>query len=430
MDRDLLKQVILEQHEYKLPQDYIEREINSVITRLLVGDSILIITGVRRSGKSVVLQNIRQQQSEADYYINFDDDRLVNFGLEDFQTLYEVFIELFGEQKSFYFDEIQNIPDWERFVRRLHDQGNKIIITGSNASMLSKELGTRLTGRHVAVTVYPFSFREFVMFKNPSLLVSLEKNTQTILITKQKGLLSGLFNEYLQIGGIPEYVRHKQPEYLQALYENIIYRDIIVLNKLNKPKELKQLVFYVASNIGKSSSFNALRKMLQLGNASTISEYFGYLEDSYLCFILNRYSTSIKKQIMSEKKQYIIDHGLARLIGFRHSDDFGRILENIVFIELKRRGYNVYVHHETKECDFVIQQDNHITAAIQVCKNMDAPETKEREYKGLLDAMICYKLDKGLILTEAMEKTDIIKTDAKIYNVVIMPVWKWLLING
>ena len=172
MDRDLLKQVILEQHGYALPPDYIEREINSVIARLLVGDSILIITGVRRSGKSVVLQNIRQQQSEADYYINFDDDRLVNFGLEDFQTLYEVFIELFGEQKSFYFDEIQNIPDWERFVRRLHDQGNKIIITGSNASMLSKELGTRLTGRHVAVTVYPFSFREFVMFKNPSLLVS------------------------------------------------------------------------------------------------------------------------------------------------------------------------------------------------------------------------------------------------------------------
>lgn len=421
MNRELLKQVILEQHEYDLPEDYIERSINRVVAPLCDNPLILIITGIRRAGKSILLRSIRKKRKESDYYINFDDDRLVNFTLEDFQALLEVFIELFGVQKSFYFDEIQNIPEWERFIRRLHDQGNKIFITGSNASMLSKELGTRLTGRHIAITLYPYSFYEYVNYQNPKLLKS------TGYTTIKTGQLLQLFAQYCQLGGMPEYVRYKQVEYIHTLYDNIIYRDIIVRNKLTKEKQFKELVFFVASHICKTVTFNALRKMLGLGSATTIANYFNYLEDSFLCFLVNRYNFSLKKQILSEKKQYFIDHGMANLIGFRASNEYGRTLENIVFIELLRRNADIYFHREKKECDFVIRAGNAITAAIQVCKQFNTLETKQRGFEGLLEAMVLYRLDEGLILTENMEADEMIERDNKTYKVTIKPIWKWLL---
>lgn len=426
MDRNLLKQVITEQAILPMPTNLVARQIDSVIAPLLLGNSILIISGIRRCGKSTLLRNIRQQRSESDFYINFDDDRLVNFELVDFQMLYEVFVELFGKQQSFYFDEIQNIPEWERFVRRLHDEGNKVFITGSNAAMLSKELGTRLTGRYISVTLYPYSFYEFVSYKNINLLQSIQKDNY-ITSTVVTGQILALFAEYLQIGGIPEYVRYKQPEYINSLYENILYRDIIVRHKLTKQKELKQLVFYIASNIGKNITFSAIRKFLGLGNASTVSEYFGYLEDSYLCFLVNKYDPSLNKQMLAEKKQYIIDHGIARIVGFMISEDSGRFFENIVYLELLRRGYNVYVHRQDYECDFVLQHSNKIIFAIQVCKTLADPETKQREYKGLLEAMQTYKLTQGLILTENENLVETIAVDNKKYIINIVPLWKWLL---
>ena len=423
MDRNLLKQVILEQSNYNLPSNYIQRDIDHKIDQLFGNQLIIIITGIRRSGKSVLLKSIREKREGSDYYLNFDDDRLINFSLPDFQILLEVFIELFGTQKSFYFDEIQNIPGWERFIRRLHDQGNKIFITGSNASMLSKELGTKLTGRHITLTIYPYSFNEYIKSVNPEIL-NLKNNIYT---TNQTGQLLRLFSQYCQIGGMPEYVYNKQKEYIHSLYENIIYKDIIVRYKLTKEKTLKELIFFIASNIGKSISFNSLRKTLGLGNASTISDYFYYLENSFLCFLINRYNYSLKKQILSEKKQYFIDHGMAQLIGFRSSADSGRILENIVFIELLRRGYNIYTHKEDKECDFLLRQGNKVTHAIQVCKQLDEQTTKQREYDGLLDAMVTYDLKEGLILTENLEQEDTIKKNNKTYKIYLQPIWKWLL---
>lgn len=426
MDRALLKQVILEQSRIPLPADYIERQINSALAPLLKGNLIVIITGIRRCGKSIVLKNIRKHRKESDYYLNFDDDRLVNFTVEDFQTLYEVFVELFGEQKSFYFDEIQNIPGWERFIRRLHEHGNKVFITGSNAAMLSIELGTRLTGRHVNLTMYPYSFFEFFAYKNKKLLENI-KDHNFICSTTETGAVLALFNEYMLVGGIPEYVRDKQDEYISSLYDNILYRDIIVRHKLTKHQELKQLVFFIASNIGKKITYNSIRKMLGLGNASTVSEYYNYLEQSFLCFLINEHHNSLKKQLVNEKKQYLIDHGVARLVGFRTSEDVGRMLENIVFIELKRRGQDIYVYNGIAECDFVLKRNNQVTEVIQVCKSISEPETKEREYKGLVEAMQTYKLDQGLILTEDLQRLETIEIDGKSCTIQIMPIWKWLL---
>ncbi len=421
MKREILKQVILEQQVCNNPPDLVPRQIYSKIGRLMAGDMIIVISGLRRCGKSTLLQMIRQASEESSYYINFDDDRLVNFELTDFQMLYELFIELYGEQKTFYFDEIQNIPEWERFVRRLHDQNNKVFITGSNATMLSKELGTRLTGRHITVTLYPFSFVEFIQYKSPEVLDVKGYTTSTT------AKLLKLFASYMELGGIPEYLRREEAEYMRSLYENIIYRDIIVRYKIVKEKAIKQLGFYLASNIGKSTTFNALRKLLGIGNSSTITEYLAYLENSFLNFTINRYSSSIKKQLHVEKKTYFIDHGLARIIGFRTSADYGRVLENIVFLELKRRNYDIYVHNETKECDFVVFDNNKITLAIQVCKDLTEPDTKEREYAGLIEAMQAYNLDTGWILTEYQEEEELVTIKGRSYKVKICPVWKWML---
>ncbi|HSX20920.1 MAG TPA: ATP-binding protein [Gammaproteobacteria bacterium] len=428
IERELLKKVILEQRAIPMPTDYVERQINSVITPLLHGSSIIIITGVRRCGKSVVLKNIRKSMQESDYYLNFDDDRLVNFTVEDFQMLYEIFVEMFGEQKTFYFDEIQNILEWERFVRRLHEHGNKVFITGSNASMLSVELGTRLTGRNISVSMYPYSFYEFVSYKNSGLLQRIIKNNLTTT-TVDTGLFAGLFNEYMQVGGIPEYVKDQQDDYISSLYENILYKDIIVRHKLTKVQELKQLGFFAASNVGKKITLNSVRKMLNLGNASTVSEYYGYFEQSFLTFLVNEHHDSVKKQLRNKKKQYFIDQGMARIVGFRTSEDYGRLLENIVFIELKRRKQEIYVYQGQYECDFIIVDKNKVKSAIQVCKNLDDIDTKTREYNGILEAMNTHKLDRGLILTENVQKTEniVIENSKNNLTIEIMPVWKWLL---
>ncbi len=418
---ELIKTIIADQLEEMIPVDCFTRTIEKKFKNLLNNDEIIVLTGVRRCGKSVVLNTIRRQMKEKDYYFNFEDERLVTFISDDFQLLYEVFLEIFGEQKTFYFDEIQNIEGWEMFVRRLYNAGHKIMITGSNATLFSEELGTRLTGRYIQLNVYPFSFYEFMQHELPPLL------NKTILSTKEHSRIKKLFNNYCEFGGIPAYVKNHETDYLHVLYESIIYRDIVARYKLTNAPTLKKLVFFLASNCSKETTYNALRKFLGLGSVTTVSDYCGYLENSYLCFFVNRYHASVKVQSQSPKKVYFIDHALAKTIGFHFSEDHGRLLENIVFIELKRRFQMIYYHAEKKECDFVIQQGVKIVAAIQVCHNLSNSDTKQREVDGLLEALVCYSLKKGIILTESEEKTEMVVRDKKKYQIDIVPLWKWLI---
>lgn len=374
---------------------------------------IVILSGVRRCGKSTLLQVVRQQHPPADYYLNFDDDRLVQFSLADFQVLLELFIELFGEQNIFYFDEIQNIVGWERFIRRLHNQGKKVYLTGSNATMLSKELGTHLTGRHLVTTFFPFSFREYLAF------CQYKIDSVNSLTTTQKGIIKRHFKMYLQEGGFPEFLQTKQPEYLKTLYENILYRDILARHHLPSEKILKELVYYLASHIGKDVSFNAIKNMLGVGSPTTIKDYISYLEDAFLVFLVNQYHPSLKKQILAPKKMYFIDVAMVKTVGFRASEDRGRLLENLVYLELKRRKKEIYFHRDKKECDFLIREGTKITGAIQVCAELNAQDTRKREYEGLLEAMEVYQLKEGLILTEDEEGSE--------KYVTVKPIWKWLL---
>ena len=381
------------------------------------GHEITVISGVRRCGKSTLLHEIRSKNTEKDYYFNFDDERLVNFKADDFQMLYEVFIELFGKQSAFYFDEIQNVDGWERFVRRLHDYKNKVYVTGSNASMLSRELGTHLTGRCYQQELFPFSFAEYLAYTEK------EIPQKSFFSTEAKVQLHSDFIRYFSKGGFPAYLQSGNSQYLKSLYESILYRDVMVRNGLTNEKEILELVHFLASNTSKLFSYNSLTKVIGVKNATTVKSYLSFLENTYLLFLVNKYDFSVKKQIQNPKKIYFIDLGIVRELGFHHSEDNGRLLENLVFIELKRRGKEVYYHSQKHECDFVIKEKNRIVEAIQVSWSVYNPTTREREIEGLVEALASYKLKEGLILTDEDEDEFIIKN----FKIRVMPTWKWLL---
>lgn len=415
MNKTELKDIILNQQKSRYGSHLIERDIFVKIENYAKNPFIIVISGIRRAGKSTLLHQIGQKYDG--YYLNFDDERLVNFKLEDFQVLEELFIELFGKKNTFYFDEIQNIKGWERFVRRLHDERKKVFVTGSNASMLSKELGTHLTGRYLEINLYPFSFKEFLKFKNEK--IDLRRD---IYLAESKVKLKNFLNEYLINGGFPEYLITKNTDYLRILYDNILYRDTMARYGLTNEKTLKELIYLVAGNISKEITFNSIKKSLQIGSPTTIKEYFNYFENSFLFFLVNKFDYSIKKQVYLSKKVYFVDTGLAVNLGFRVSKDIGRLLENLVFIELKRRKREIYNYSDKKECDFIIRENAKIIEAIQVCYELNE-DNKEREITGLIEAMDKFKLKQGMILTN--EQTEEINAKGK--KIQVLPVYKWLL---
>lgn len=413
MEKERLKEVILDQNEFSEEEMLIEREAFSEIKKSK-GNFVIIISGIRRSGKSTLLKQVKDYKDG--YYLNFDDDRLIEFEVKDFQRLYELFMELYGEKNTFYFDEVQNVKGWERFVRRLNDNGKKVFATGSNASMLSKELGTHLTGRSISLNIYPFSFREYLAFKNASL------SKKSLYKTNEKPKIKNYFRKFMEEGGMPEYVLTQNKNYLKNLYENILYRDIIVRHNLSNEKTLKELVYLAANNLSKEISFNSFKKSLGLGSSTTIKEYFGYLEDSFLMFLVPKYEYSLKKQVHSNKKLYIIDNALANNLGFSFSENSGKILENTVFLELKRIGEEIFYFQEKGECDFITRKGAKTKKAIQVCYELNEAN-REREISGLLEPLKKFGLKEGLILTMDQEETFNLENK----KIRIKPVWKWLL---
>ncbi|MFW3147318.1 MAG: ATP-binding protein, partial [Thermoplasmatota archaeon] len=263
--------------------------------------------------------------------------------------------------------------------------------------------------------LYPFSFREFLSFKG-KIIGNLD-----LMTSGEKSLLKKAFSEYMKEGGFPEYLRTGRDEYLQSLYQNILYRDIITRYHLSSERPLKEAALYAASNLSKEMSFNQVRKLTGLSSATTIKEYFGYMENGYLNFLIPRFDFSLKKQIYFNKKTYFIDTALAKLIGFRPTGDEGRILENIVYLALRRRGGEIFFHRDSGECDFIVRKEGQITDAIQV--TLELKKSAKREIKGLVEALGSYGLENGLILTYDEEGS--MEVGGK--RIDIKPVWKWLL---
>ena len=416
IDKDSLRQIVTQQKKsISQEEKTVPRELLGEILKWFNDNRIIILTGIRRSGKSTLLRQIMRKKAGC-CYVNFEDERFISFKPQDFEQLNEVLVEAYNNPETYFFDEIQNIEKFETFVRRLQDQGKKIILTGSNATLLSKELGTRLTGRYKAFEVYPFSFSEFLSFKG----IIPEK--EWFYITEKKVELIKLFSEYLATGGFPEYLKNKDPEYIRTIYENILYRDIIARYAIKKQKLIKELVRILTTNISAPFTYNALKKSLGLSNSITVKEYISYLNNSYLFFEIQKFDFSIKKQLSSPKKIYIIDSAFNSLGNMNFSANKGRILENVIYIELKRRNLENYYYSSKNECDFIIKKGAKITHAIQACHTL-SESNKEREISGLLEAMSEFKLKEGLILTQEQEEGLRIKGK----KIKVMPAWKWLL---
>lgn len=360
----------------------------------------LVITGVRRCGKSTLVKQLMQRFSSA-HYMAFEDIRLTDFEKGDFMKAEEVLVEEFGTSANCFFDEIQNVSGWEIYIRQKLDQKKKIVITGSNARLLSRELGTHLTGRHLDFELFPFSYEEYLEF------------------TGSKDI-PGSFEEYLVHGGFPEYLRMRKKEYLQHLLTDILIRDIAVRHGIRNVKALKEIAVFLLSNLGKEFSFHSLRRTFSLGAVTTVIDYISFFEESYLLFPVPRFDYSLKKQSVNPKKIYAIDNGLAIANSLSFSTDAGRMLENLVYIMLRRRFKELFYFRGEHQCDFVIRDQDKVIMVVQVCFRLNA-DNKEREINGLLEAMGYFGLKEGLLLT--MDEEDQLITSAG--TILIKTVRKW-----
>lgn len=418
MTSEQLKKVIIPQNlRFTKYEETVPREILAEITSLSETPHVLIITGMRRAGKSTLLKQINEKLfSSKQTYLNFEDEKLLSFTSEDFSAVHETFLELSEKVDVVFFDEIQNVDKWEIAIRRYHGEGIKVILTGSNASLLSRELGTKLTGRHIDIVLYPFSFREYLVFRKTEL------SDTDFYLPEMTALLRKEFNIFFVKGGIPEYLRYEREEIIQQIYEDILIKDIIVRYGIGDERSFRELAKLLLSNPGKPFSYNKLKTNLGFGSPNTVKSYISFMENSYLLFQVEKFSPSLKKQIINNKKIYCIDNAFLNLVSFETSDNLGRKLENLVYVELRRRKYTIHYHREKYECDFVLSLKNKVVRVIQVCYQLD-DDNIAREINGIIEAASFHVLEEGLILTMDQEEE---KRENGI-KITILPVWKWLL---
>jgi len=362
----------------------------------------VIISGIRRCGKSTLLHQLIAEKYPDALYINFDDPRLYDFEISDFSKIDRLIIEE-NISKVLMFDEIQIIAGWERYVRQKLDEGFKVFVTGSNASLLSRELGTSLTGRHLTKELFPFSYSEFCQFKE--------------YVKEEASLI-----EYMCQGGFPEHLTNPHEEILATLLDDILIRDIAVRYNIRDTKGLKRLAVYLLSNIGNLTSANKLKEPSGINSATTILEYISHLENSYLISLVPMFSYSLKKQAVNPKKIYAIDTGLVSSNVSRVKEDVGHKLENMVYNSLWDNYKEIYYHKGAAECDFVIVEKGAVKQVIQVCHTLDS-DNRKREFAGLVDAMKTYNLNKGTIVTLSQE--DLFKLDDGL-TIEVMPGFKFL----
>jgi len=362
---------------------------------------ITIITGIRRSGKSTLMHQLIHQLDQDFAYFHFEDPRIFGFSLDDFPKLEEVL----GDTSYYFFDEIQNVPQWELFVRKLHDQGKVICITGSNASLLSKELGTRLTGRNITKELFPFNYNEYCTF------YSYKQDSDSAA-------------KFMNDGGIPLFLKTHEITYLHQLLRDILYRDIIARYGIRNGKLVEELTLFLISNIAKPYSLNGLKKTFNLGSANSVSDYVSWLEDSYLFFSLPRFSWSLKSVAVNQKKIYSIDTGFAQANSLSFSSDKGRLFENMIYLSLRRKFTDLYYFREKGECDFVVKEKEKVTQVVQACFELNS-DNLQREMNGLKEAMDFFGLQEGTIVT--LIQTDLFINDDK--HIRVVSANDWLKLN-
>jgi len=399
-----LEEIVNDQRESFHKKDSgIKRLIDS--DRYIKTKQIVILSGIRRSGKSTLLKQFSEKLQGDFYYINFDDERLIDFNVSDFDRLLTVWGKS-HQSRNILIDEIQNIDKWERFIRRIYEEGFKIFITGSNAKLLSSELSTHLTGRYFKIEVYPFSFKEYLIFNN----IEFEKSSSSNRIKIIKA-----FDDYLVSGGFPDFIKYKDEEFLKRTYGDVVYKDIITRFGIKEVVSFRKVSSFVFSNFTKKIAYRKIAENLEIKSPISVRDYIGFLQESYLIFELFKYDYSLKKQFISDKKIYVIDNGMRNVVSFSFSEDRGQLLENLIYIELRRRGHNIFFDKGKNECDFIIEDKGKIIEAIQVCYSFN-DENKERELAGLIESLKKNNLKKGKIITHSDEKE--IKHDGFTVNII------------
>ena len=427
MNVEDLKHVVVTQREEMEDvfrrQKIVERDVPThQLKSYLSHPNVLAILGVRRCGKSLFSWLLLRGEKFG--YINFFDERLADFKVEHFENLLQAFYELYGDVEYFILDEVQNVRGWERFVSRLRTS-KKIIITGSNSQMLSGELATFLTGRHIDFELFPFNFREYLLLRGLELEKDWHYSTRKVAEVKR------YLEEYLVMGGFPE-VHMFGRRILQTIYYDILENDVLGRYGVRKPQALRDLARYLISNFSNEITFSKLRNIVRVKDIHTVSRYVNYMCNAYLLLVLERFSFKLKEQFLAPKKVYCIDTGMINALSFRISENRGRLMENLVLLELLRRKsyrfseWEVYYwkDHQQYEVDFVVKEGHTVRELIQVTDVSGMDDIHPRELRGLLRASDVLRCRELTVITWDLEGT--VERDGK--EIKIVPLWKWLLI--
>jgi uncharacterized protein len=403
--------------EGRLREPYVERDVRVPVE---VGRLIRVVVGPRRAGKSFLAAHVLNSEGGGGY-VNFDDERLLD--VKDYDDVVNAMDSVYGKPKTVLLDEIQNLPRWELLVNRLQRQGRRLIVIGSNSNLLSRELATHLTGRHVLIPLLPFGFRERLR-----LLPAPPTDSE------RKALLA----EYSRTGGFPEPLVQpiNRTDYLRTLVSSVLYKDIVKRHRIRAVQGIENLAHYLFSNVAKEYSFRTLGQVTGCRSANTVQKYLKFLEEAFLFFSLPRFSYKVREQVAYNKKIYAMDTGMAVAVGFRPGEDSGRLYENLVAIVLWRRALggegSVYFWKGSanEEVDFVVRKGLKTEALIQVCQRVDNPNTLDREVRGLLKAGEALDCANRILLTEDVEKTESAEWFGLKGDVQYVPLWKWLEREG
>ncbi|WFN36416.1 ATP-binding protein [Methanomicrobium antiquum] len=387
---------------------------------------IIVLTGIRRSGKSTLLKMEMESLSEIVerkclLYVNFEDLRLSNAQNDDLLSLiFTVYRENINPEGEVYLflDEVQNVSGWEKWVYTLHELNKaKIYVTGSSSKMLSGEIATALSGRHLCIEIYPLTFLEYISFKGVVC-------TDLPDYTSQKIEINRLFNEYLEFGGFPKIANMKaelKHEDLISYFNTILIKDIVGRHGFDYSK-LETLTYYLLSNDTKQNNINSISKALGF-NYATVESYVNALKEVYMLFDIRNYNYSLKKQIKSDNKFYSVDTGFVNAVSFKFSDNVGRLYENVVFNELKRRGKEIFFLNDSGcECDFIIKERDEIKGAFQVCYSLNN-SNQQREINGLIAACKKFGINRGYIITESRSEL----MNLKGLEIEVVPITEFLL---
>jgi uncharacterized protein len=423
--RDKFKKNIIEFQERALP-NLTAREY----TIPTDAKKIVSLIGIRRSGKTSILFNMIKRLSatvgvENIVYINFEDDRLFGLELKNLDDLIEAYYELYPDKRSqkvyLFLDEILNIKNWELFVRRIYDTLKlQLFITGSSSKLLSAEIASCLRGRTITFEIFPFSFKEYLQYKNIKINLHSPRSLNYI---------KNAFDSYLKEGGFPECINEDKfirGKILSDYMNLIIYKDIVERYNIKNKELLRHLIKYCFINIGTLLSFNKLYNQYKsLGyklSKDSLFEYFSYLEEAYTLFKIPIYRASLKEQLRNPKKIYAVDNALKGMFEFSFSEDYSKLYENLTFLHLRRQSSEIYYFKQNQEVDFYTVIDGK-KLLINVCFDLSDIETRQRELDGLLEAMKFLNINESFLLTKSEES--IVKMDN--YVIKIEPLFKYLL---